>query len=112
MEQAIIRAIEGGYPKENTESPIIQAGDSMEQFVADAMNKFYKVKTLYPKILLDPLFWQALGKVERWNSMQVNAHGGREYHEWLYQWHKFIEHIAEGKDIDSFFTNLLQSNEK
>lgn len=27
---------------------------------------------------------------------------------WLYHWHKFIDHIAEGKDIDSFFNNLLK----
>ena len=34
---------------------------------------------------LDPLFWQALATA---------------------RWHRFIDHLAEGKDAESFFENL------
>lgn len=63
-------------------------------------------------IFLDPYFWQALGKAEGWEpnfidktSKKIEANG-----EWLQMQHEFIDHLAEGKDIDSFFINLLQSN--
>lgn len=26
--------------------------------------------------------------------------------EWLYQWHRFIDHLAEGKDAESYFESL------
>lgn len=65
--------------------------------------------------LLDPLFWQALGKAEGWEQdfgetcplCEVEVYEGTE---WEYHWHRFINHLTQGKDIDSFFTNLLQSN--
>ena len=25
---------------------------------------------------------------------------------WLFHWHRFIDHIAFGKDVESFFSNL------
>lgn len=28
---------------------------------------------------------------------------------WQDQWHSFIDHLAEGKDIESFFNNLLDN---
>ena len=30
---------------------------------------------------------------------------------WLYEWHNFIDHIASGKSIDSFFEELLSAKE-
>lgn len=79
----------------------------------------------------DPLFWQALGKALRWEKTFTVclACGGTYYtveknpfkrrqceHEkpvkdvflWLYHWHRFIDHIAEGKDADSFFKELIK----
>tara|TARA_R110000868_G_scaffold236293_4_gene490322 strand:- start:590 stop:853 length:264 start_codon:yes stop_codon:yes gene_type:complete len=44
------------------------------------------------KVLLDPLFWQALKTKEDWRNV----------------WHDFIDHLADGKDVDSFFNNLLK----
>jgi hypothetical protein len=84
MEQAIKKAIEGGWRDrflsknhKNTEAILVQW---------DA--------------LLDPLFWQALGKALGWEEKL-------QHNPWKRCWHRFTDHIASGKDADSFFTNLL-----
>ena len=85
--------------------------------------------------LLDPLFWQSLCKslgftgepirmcvgcgVALKNSEQPTMdgkHGGKNgcgsdiYNydgQWLVEWHRFVDHLAEGKDAESFFEGLL-----
>ncbi|MFZ2152263.1 MAG: hypothetical protein WAV09_04105 [Minisyncoccia bacterium] len=62
-------------------------------------------------VLLDPLFWQALGKGLGWNRMmsaEIEYHRIKDYPEWQWNMHRFIDHLAEGKDIDSFFNDLLK----
>jgi hypothetical protein len=74
-------------------------------------------KTMY----LDPFFWQSLGKALGWeglypmlweghelywrggNGHQYQAH--EEY--WMHKWHRFIDHLAEGQDAESYFKQLL-----
>ena len=46
--------------------------------------------------LHDPAFWKALGKARSWQDTGA----------WLFHWHRFIDHIAFGKDVESFFSNL------
>ncbi len=55
-------------------------------------------------IFLDPLFWQALGKARGWDDNLLR----REYSRiaWRDAMHRFIDHLAEGKDAESFFKNL------
>lgn len=78
--------------------------------------------------LLDPTFWQALGKGLGWENRVCFFCGEKyrkidgEYHEYCdkcskpfheeipeykYHWHRFIDHLAEGKDAESFFKELL-----
>jgi hypothetical protein len=68
---------------------------------------------------LDPLFWQSLGKALGWKHMcseqnKYCAYSVKHdveciYHkQWLYHWHRFIDHLASGKDINSFFEELLK----
>ena len=116
-------------------------------------------------ILLDPQFWQALGKTMKWgekddiapnrfsnwgkkgrkNELEIGewvllgptiegkimsiekgianirTEGlGKQYipievlkrlnpiQEWLYYWHQFIDHLAEGKTIEQFFGQLKE----
>lgn len=69
------------------------------------------------KMLIDPLFWSALGKAEVWEErtyyeISCKAREYQVYEEtsevtWLYQWHQLLDHLAEGKDIESFFKQLL-----
>ena len=66
--------------------------------------------------LLDPFFWQSLGKAERWEEPLKIWHityknSGSEItltSRWQNEWHNFIDHLAEGKDINSFFEELLK----
>lgn len=115
MEKAIKRALEGGYAKND---PII-----LKSFL-----DHYEIH------LLSPLFWQALGKAEGWedecdkcgtlqtvidsevaeyNESVCKVHNGLGnahimFFQWKAVWHKFIDHLAEGKDAESFFKNLLK----
>lgn len=54
--------------------------------------------------LLNPLFWQALGKALRWPTPEESLGNVA----WVSQWHRFIDWIAEGKDADEFFYELIK----
>lgn len=108
-QKAIERAIEGGWsPKQN------DAGFSMARL---SIGSDIKEGNLYT----DPLFWQALGKAEGWGSSchhyspkfgwEAYRHAAKcivGAHLWEANWHRFIDHLAEGKDIESFFKGLLK----
>lgn len=112
MEQAIELAIKGGWST---------------SYVSLNSKKYYE------KYLLDPLFWQALGKSLGWNKTEYHESKGIEViavgkHKcnqkcsprlnyygvewvgevWKFHWHRFIDHLAEGKDVEEFFTNLTR----
>lgn len=89
MEKAINKAIKEGY-KDN----LIYGEEYVE--------KFHKYK-----IFLDPLFWQALGKAEGWKHEESRDREGRLNGDWITHWEDFIHHLAEGKDINTFFEELL-----
>jgi hypothetical protein len=64
--------------------------------------------------LLDPLFWAALGKAKngKIGDLKIrNGFGetiGREQSDrWKETWHRFIDNLAQGKDAESFFAELL-----
>lgn len=58
-------------------------------------------------ILLDPAFWQALGKARGWR-LKATASNGELYQldEWPRRWLDLIRHLASGKDVESFFEGL------
>lgn len=76
--------------------------------------------------LLDPLFWQALGKSMGWEKKTVVRRGiiignfviptGQQFEEmgfdmdyiptWCYHWHRLIDKLAEGGTIEDYFNNL------
>ena len=88
------------------------------------------------QLWLDPLFWQSLGKAQGWvdihgnplrmcrgcrresvpntvgscNYCGENAYGNFPYM-WQGYWHRFIDHLATGGDPETFFRDLLKSNE-
>lgn len=47
--------------------------------------------------LYDPNFWKALGMAREWQDTGA----------WLFHWHRFIDHVAFGKDPESFFASLV-----
>lgn len=108
IETAIKKAIEGGW---RSDDPMVV--DGSERYVN---------MVGYEKILLDPTFWQCLGKAMGWTkqTQEVQLDGFNleamnngcssttkdiEYN-WLYYWHRFIDHLADGGDANSFFKNL------
>ena len=64
------------------------------------------------KILLDPLFWQSLGKALGWENESecpLACCGGIcpiNIPMWQSQWHRFISHLSGGGTIGSFFENI------
>lgn len=91
IEQAIRDAVEkGGY------------GRPMRQGLFGT-NNFHPIP--HSEVLLDPALWQALGKA-RWSKVAYGRSPGAPREYWQAKWHDFIDHLAEGKDAESFFATL------
>lgn len=90
-----------------------------EQFIEDASKAGYQfgglpqfqedmsvaelvrvVKHKPHRTLLDPLAWQAVGKTRGWNIHDNSRNLYEAKVHWQYQWHRFIDHLADGKTID------------
>ena len=60
--------------------------------------------------LLDPSFWVSLGKAMGWEGYKRSGIVGEiEYHGmevWKAEWHRFIDHLSDGKDANSYFETL------
>jgi hypothetical protein len=99
MEEAIKLAIEkGGYPHySHTEEPLM-----------------YDAKCM---IVLDPKFWQALGKALGWGKISYeNDFGDLSLSEleiwsdedaWRYQAHKYFDLVLTGGDTEKFYKELI-----
>lgn len=98
IEEAIKKAIEGGYAAK--EEIIIRE----RSFIYKSSHKNVSFKDM----LIDSKFWQSLGKAMGWVIYEdcFNCQSDKKQEEWLYHWHRFINHLAEGKDINSFFETL------
>jgi hypothetical protein len=64
---------------------------------------------------LDATFWSALGRALGWDTpcdLAITCgHGGEECRcgggaYWMYQWHCFIQHLANGDSPEVFFAQL------
>lgn len=94
---------------------------NIEKAITLAREGGYKNKigdlVVWEEIALDPLFWKALGKSCNWEGYfctdcrdivdNENALDHRTQKLWLWQWHRFIDWLAEGKEADEFFAELL-----
>ena len=68
------------------------------------------------EIFLDPDFWKCLGKAMGWDDYHYIGYDQKlgamvaderiGVDEWQFQWHKLIDHLAEGKSIESYFEEL------
>ena len=85
MNNAIQKAIEGGY-KSSRQRPSLVPNWTVEQI---------------DSTLLDPLFWQYLGKAMGWNMWNTDIP------QWKFHWHNFIDDMIDGKTPDEFFNNLI-----
>ncbi len=125
MKNAIKRAIEGGY----------KVGDEMSEptehgsFWAKHHNGRISDLIIWQETCFNPFFWQALGKAEGWvggpmqiqnvkdNGIGSNPRYTAQTHtemrpSWKKVWHNFIDHLAEGGNIDDFFNKLLTPSKR
>lgn len=58
----------------------------------------------YHAILLDPLFWQAVGKTEGWPTKYYRPNP--QSWPWRDNMHRMIDSLAEGKSIEEFLSTL------
>lgn len=123
MEEAIKKAIEAGYkapfgkPYKTNHYRTKPEGLNLTAISQD-LN--------IHAVLLDPAFWQALGKAMGWLTEghqwstggqrcdccgawddDMTPPGAYDYC-WKYHWHLFIDYLSEGKDPETFFNQLLQ----
>jgi hypothetical protein len=116
IQEAVTKATAGGYH--------LHAADGMDTEYVDA-NSEYSVWTrkdngssfIVPvaETFLDPHFWRALGCALEWDQAVRTVHAvenGRPTlvtqagQHWLSHWHRFIDHLAEGKSPEAFFHTL------
>lgn len=99
MKKAIKIAIENGWiPKEHTVFRFDFLSNKNDIYEGNFLN--------------DYLFWQSLGKglgLNPTSGQNITSIGTLDIYEagWIEVWHQFIDHLAEGKDINSFFNNLI-----
>lgn len=96
---AIKEAVEKGGYVYHGDKPIFD--DQRDQWFVSDGDGGYDIPAL-SEFFLDPLFWQALGKARKWDKIETNPKNVS----WLEWWHRFIDHLAGGKDAESFFETL------
>jgi hypothetical protein len=119
IQEALNKATEGGYH--------IHGSDGMDTDYEGATNDYSawtrkdnESSFIVPteETFLDPRFWQALGRAFGWSEVCDLAitcvHGEEECQScrgyyWMYQWHCFIQALADGNPSDTFFAHLTSS---
>ena len=117
--EALKKATEGGYH--------IHGSDGMATTYAGASRKFSawtrkdnnsSFLVTVEETFLDPRFWHALGCALGWQASCDLSISCRHGHEecrrshgdyWMYQWHCFIQVLAEGNPPEVFFEHLTSS---
>jgi hypothetical protein len=119
IQEALHKATEGGYH--------IDGSDGIATYYEGANNEYSawtrtdNESTFVVAVeatFLDPAFWQALGRAlgwtERCDLAILCGHGedegqkSRGYY-WMYQWHCFIQALADGNTPEAFFARLTPS---
>ena len=119
IQEAIDKAKEGGYH--------IYGSDGMDTFYEGANSDFSAwtrkdngstFMVAMEETFLDPRFWRALGRALGWSEecdlAIICVLGEKECRQchgyyWMYQWHCFIQAMAEGNTPETFFASLPSS---
>lgn len=104
IEQAIEEAVQTGWRPSKYHHDLDYVGDKAAYFfqTQHGDKRFPSEGTWLSEIFLQPSFWQALGKARGWGE----GDGSVKVWDWRGYWHRFIDHLAEGKDAESFFKDL------
>jgi hypothetical protein len=116
LKKAITKAIESGWNPFVPQRPF-ELREITDKGRAVFWNDgFFQESWDLGMIWIDPLFWQSLGKAMGWKRHPIVQKFSKPVapdrpnfdsaEEWLYHWHRFIDHLAEGKTIEEFFGTL------
>jgi hypothetical protein len=98
-EQAIEDALDAGYEPKLERFAEIDGATALQIAVA-----------MQADVFLDRDFWQALGRARRWPPDDAidpkMTMGEWQKQRWLGRWHAFVDHLAAGKDAESYFRGL------
>ena len=102
IKQAIQKAIDNGW-KYNYDKEL--------SFEADGSEKWGAGLIQIDGLLLDPKFWEALGKAKEWKKDSTNFSGFDcevDYPQsgYIVKMHEMIEHLIDGKTIEEYFKTL------
>jgi len=110
IEQTIQKAIEGGWRNFRNAKYFVykHAMPPFSTLEGIAMQDKLVQKMVEQTAMLDPLFWQALGKALGWTLVLDMDSGGKWEAEYLVRWHQLIDHLAPPKNgtIESYFEQL------
>lgn len=112
IQQFIEKAIQGGWRPAYKGCKIDYCHDGI---VVDTTEGEYE-NVPNERLLLDPLAWQAVGKVEGWEDVErMHAKGGSPHEEgycwcthftWKKQMHRMIDALVDGKTVEQFLETL------
>lgn len=115
IEKTIQKAIEGGWQT-------INCSNCLNPWIGHKQtrigNRYCQRLPDMDRAMLDPLFWQSLGKAMGWEEISSKEDHYNEAMErwekinvvnglaWKGQWHSFIDHLADNKPIEEFFNQF------
>lgn len=102
IQSFIETAIKGGWcPKDQQGNEIELQGQENHPVVLQELKNIHK-------ILLDPLAWEAVGKVKGWNSKerQVIHVESFPYEEWQGNMVRMIHELLKGRTIEEYIATL------
>jgi hypothetical protein len=106
IEQAIREADDAGYnPGTQVIGLYYQLAGTDIRKIKGAADGF---QVRVAAILLDPAFWQALGKARGWKTVANGEHDNHD--EWWHNARAFMTHFMDGKEAESFFASLTSSS--
>lgn len=117
VEDAIKKAIGGGFRRWDKNRKVVEVSADNGVFTYRTRAKYFREKPFSIKVSYSvPLtelfkgasFWKALGTKLRWRDEMVVV-GERHYavkSGWRMQWHRFIDHLADGKTAEEFFAEI------
>jgi hypothetical protein len=116
IQDALHTAIAGGYRVEGSDGVATSFSGANSEYSAWTRTDNHSTLMIpMHETFLDPAFWRALGRALGWEApctLAITCRAGQEESwrgrgaYWMYQWHCFIQHLAQGGSPETFFVRL------
>jgi hypothetical protein len=119
IEDALTTATENGYHINGLDGMATDYAGANSEFSAwTRKDNHSSFMIAVEETFLDPEFWQALGGALGWSEAcdlsltcgHAERCSYRGYY-WMYQWHRFIQALAQGNPPAAFFATLTPSQQ-